>query len=95
MTPEQKAYETRKFKLARILAKALADLPSSWQPQDVIDLWRYAKGYGPEIKCAVFWLMDNEPSRFADYPKWHPRLRSVRNDPTFGPKLFEIFQGLK
>lgn len=92
MTPEQKAYETRKRKLAQILAKAMTDLPYNWQPQDVIDLWRYVKGYGREIKCAVFWLMDNEPRRFADYQVWHPRLRSVRNDPEFGEKLFELFR---
>ena len=92
MTPEQKAWETRKFKLARILAKAMTDLRDSWQAQDVIDLWKSTKGYGPEIKCAVFWLMDNEPRRFADYMVWHPRLRSVRNSPVYGEKLFELFR---
>ena len=50
MTPEQKAYETRKRKLALILAKAMTDLPYNWQQQDVINVWKHTKGYVGEPK---------------------------------------------
>lgn len=46
----------------------------------------------PDLLCSTFWLLDNEPTRFADHQTWHPRLRSLRNHPTAGERMFALFR---
>lgn len=90
MTPAQKAHDTKVFKLCRILAVAMADLPTNHDLRDVLALWKYADG-SKRIKADAFQVMDNQPARFERYTEWHPRLRSLRNHPTHGPELFATF----
>lgn len=91
MTRQEKAHDTRVFKLARMLAGQIADLPQDYTLLQVLKIWQNVVGFGPRVKCDAFWVMDNEPSRFARYQEWHPRLRSLRNHPELGEALFDLF----
>ena len=91
MNKQEKAHDTRVFKFARTMAAAIAALPSDAAgPAAVLQLWIDAAG-SAAVKCDAFWVMDNEPGRFADYTRWHPRLRSLRNTPIHGRQLFALF----
>jgi hypothetical protein len=94
MTPSQKAHQTRYYRAARNLAMRIADipaLPSHDERMAVIEAFRAEKA-SPAVLRDAFWVMDNEPGRFASRDAWHPRLRRVRNDPTYGRQLFAMFQ---
>jgi len=45
-----------------------------------------------DVLCDAFWLLDNKPSLFPNYLTWHPYLRSLRNHPADGERLFALFQ---
>lgn len=91
MTPAQKARDTKLFKLCRILAVAMADLPKNYDGRDLVALWELADA-SPAMKADAFVLMDNQPGRFDRYQEWHPRLRGVRNTPELGTRLFNIWR---
>lgn len=90
MTPGQKAHQTRYFKIARILAKAIADLPKGADSADVLLLWEHTTGSRQQLADA-YTVMDTEPRRFEDHQLWHPRLRALRNNTDLGPKLFALW----
>lgn len=76
----------------RLLARELQPKIEALTPGDcvgVVRLFQEAKGK-PLDKGDAFWLLDNQPG---NYPRghWHSTLRRCRNDPTFGPQLFDTF----
>ena len=75
------------FGAARDIAACIADLPNSATDEQVLAVMTSYKG-GAQVLCDAFWLLDNEPSRFANYQTWHPRLRSLRNNPAVGERMF-------
>lgn len=91
MTPAQKARDTKLFKLCRILAEAMANLPSNYDGRDLIALWEQAAA-SKSLKAEAFLMLDNQPGRFNRYQEWHPRLRGVRNTPELGERLFNIWR---
>lgn len=91
MTKQQKAHDTKVFNLCRILAVAMVDLPSNFDPRDLVALWEQAQA-SKLVKGDAFHIMDSEPRRFARYQEWHPRLRAVRNTPWIGERLFDCWR---
>lgn len=91
MTKSQKAYETTMFRVARELAVAISTLVSPVSDDQVLAVMKNHKASG-RVLCDAFWLLDNEPSRFANYQLWHPRLRSLRNHPEVGEQMFALFR---
>ena len=90
MTPSQKAHETRLLRAAREISARIAELPMPVTDAQVLDVMRSHKVSNRDL-CDSFWLMDNEPSRFANHQVWHPRLRSLRNNPLVGEQMFALF----
>jgi hypothetical protein len=45
-----------------------------------------------DVLYDAFWVLDNQPSRFPNGLIWHPHLRSLRNHPTDGERMFALFQ---
>lgn len=91
MTKSQKAYETTMFRVARELAVAISTLVSPVSDDQVLAVMKNHKASG-RVLCDAFWLLDNEPSRFANHQLWHPRLRSLRNHPEAGEQMFALFR---
>lgn len=58
------------------------------------DLNHKGKPISGHDKCSVFWILDNGYMKMHDYNgnRWHAVLRQVRNDPTYGTRLFEGFR---
>lgn len=80
------------LRAASELSEAIADLPSPITDGNVLEVMEKGRSYGKELLCEVFWLLDNEPRRFARHHVWHPRLRRLRNRPTSGEELFALFR---
>lgn len=90
-TAAEKAQETKRYKAARAIAAQITALPSPVSDEAVLEVLR-AQTCSKRILSDAFWLLDNEPRRFADQQVWHPRLRSLRNHPEGGERMFALFQ---
>ena len=90
MNTNEKAHQTKYFKAARILAKAITDLPEGTDPIETLYLWKTLKA-SAAVKRDAYALLDIEPRRFEHHTNWHPKLRQLRNDTDYGPQLFELF----
>ena len=86
----EKAHQTMCLHTARQIAAEIASLQNPVTDEQVLNVMQTSKGCR-QILCDAFWLMDNEPSRFANHQVWHPRLRSLRNNPTVGEQMFALF----
>ncbi len=73
------------------IAAKIAALQPPVSDEHVLDVLQ-KQGCAPGLLCDAFWLLDNEPRRFPDYQIWHPRLRSLRNHPTAGDRMFALFR---
>lgn len=91
MTKAQKAHDTKLFIAAREISATIANLSNPVTDEQVFNVMQNYK-CNKRVLCDAFWLMDNEPARFANYQTWHPRLRSLRNHPVWGERLFDLFQ---
>lgn len=78
------------YRAAREIAARIAELAKPATDQQTLEAIQ-AHVCSKHVLCDAFWLMDNEPSRFANYQTWHPRLRSLRNNTILGEKLFALF----
>jgi hypothetical protein len=91
MTKSEKAHDTRVFRAAREISASITALTLPVSDDQVLAVMKESKCSG-RVLCDAFWLMDNEPSRFADHQVWHPRLRSLRNHPDGGRQMFALFK---
>lgn len=91
MTKSEKAHETKVYRAAREAAAHISNLPNPVTDEQVLEVMQNQK-CSKRVLCDAFWLMDNTPSRFANHSVWHPRLRSLRNNPPVGEQLFSLFQ---
>lgn len=91
MTKSEKAHDTKVFRVAREVSALIASLPPPVSDDQVLAVMKERKCSG-SVLCDAFWLMDNEPSRFANHQVWHPRLRSLRNHPDVGEQMFALFR---
>lgn len=90
-TKAEKAHDTKVFRAAREITARIAELPSPVTDEQVLDVMQ-SHQCSKRVLCDAFWAMDNKPSRFANYQTWHPRLRSLRNNPNVGKRMFALFQ---
>ena len=90
-TKAEKAHDTKLFRAAREITARIAELPSPVTDEQVLDVMQ-SHQCSKRVLCDAFWAMDNEPSRFANYQTWHPRLRSLRNNQNVGKRMFALFQ---
>lgn len=90
MAQRQTAHQARVSQAAKEIAARIAALtdPSLEQTLAAVQAQECSK----LVLCDAFWLLDNEPGWFENYQVWHPRLRSLRNQPVYGKKLFALFQ---
>ena len=89
MTPAEKAHDTKVFRAAREIARGIEALP---EPHDMAVLALLDKqSCSGRVLGDAFTVLDNEPKRFANYQVWHPRLRSLRNNPELGERMFALF----
>lgn len=91
MTKAEKAHDTKTFRAAREISVRIAELPSPVTDMQVLEVMQNHK-CSKRVLGDAFWVMDNEPSRFANHQTWHPRLRSLRNNPNVGERMFALFQ---
>lgn len=91
LTKAEKAHDTKTFRAAREIAARIAELPNSVTDEQVLNAMQSQK-CSKRVLADAFWVMDNEPSRFANHQVWHPRLRSLRNNPDVGERMFALFQ---
>ena len=89
-TKAEKAHDTKVFRAAREITARIAELPSPVTDEQVLDVMQ-SHQCSKRVLCDAFWAMDNEPSRFANYQTWHPRLRSLRNNQNVGKRMFALF----
>lgn len=82
-----RTFDRKVRRVAHEVAQALSALPTGWTPADVVAVWRGRKE-GAQILTYAYQDLDFQPYRFSDYLRWHPRLRSTRNDPEQGPAMF-------
>lgn len=73
------------------ISRRIANLARPTTDEQVLEVMRTHK-CSALILCDAFYLLDNEPSRFPDHQTWHPRLRSLRNNPLVGEKMFALFR---
>lgn len=90
-TKAEKAHDTKVFRAAREITARIAELSSPVTDEQVLDVMQ-SHQCSKSVLCDAFWAMDNEPSRFANYQTWHPRLRSLRNNQNVGKRMFALFQ---
>lgn len=90
-TKAEKAHDTKVFRAAREITARIAELPSPVTDEQVLDVMQ-SHQCSKRVLHDAFWVMDNEPSRFANYQTWHPRLRSLRNNQNVGKRMFALFQ---
>lgn len=90
-TKAEKAHDTKVFRAAREITARIAELSSPVTDEQVLDVMQ-SHQRSKSVLCDAFWVMDNEPSRFANYQTWHPRLRSLRNNQNVGKRMFALFQ---
>lgn len=77
--------------VAHIIAASIAALPRPVTTEHVLTVMQ-SQQCSKDVLCDAFWKLDNEPSRFPNYLDWHPYLRSLRNHPTDGERMFALFQ---
>lgn len=90
MNKAEKARDTKTFRAAREISARISELPSPVTDEQVLKAVQ-DQACSKRILSDAFWLMDNEPARFANHQVWHPRLRSLRNHPNLGERLFALF----
>lgn len=90
MTKAEKAHDTKLFRAAREITARIAELPSPVTDEQVLDVLQ-SHPCSKRVLRDAFWVMDNEPSRFANYQTWHPRLRRLRNNQNVGKRMFALF----
>lgn len=83
-------YKKQVRELAGNIANSIRQLPLPVSDQHVLEVMRNQK-CTPQLLCDAFWQLDNGTLRFGDYDLWHPRLRSLRNNPVVGEKMFALF----
>lgn len=88
---ERNAHLTKTVRAARQISARIAELASPVTDEQVLDVMQCHE-CSKRVLCDAFWMMDNEPSRFANHQTWHPRLRSLRNNPRVGEQMFALFQ---
>ncbi|MYM92471.1 hypothetical protein [Duganella vulcania] len=93
LTKAESKYETKVRDLARKIATSVLQLSSPVTDQQVLEVLR-SQQCEPQLLCDAFWLLDNGMVRFEQYDTWHSRLRSLRNNPVVGRKMFDLFQGV-
>jgi len=91
MNKTEKAHDTKIFRAARELSARIADLPTPATDEQVLEVMQSQK-CSNRVLCDAFAVMDNEPTRFANHQTWYPRLRSLRNNPDVGERMFALFQ---
>lgn len=93
MNKAEKSHDTQVFRVAREISASLAELAEPVTNEQVLVILKdmHSKGNRRRFLGNAFWLLDNEPSRFANYQVWHPRLRSLRNNPVLGEQMFNLF----
>lgn len=87
----QVRFEQAVSKVSSAIAEQIAALQEPVGCEAVIAIFK-AQECGPEILCAAFWSLDNEPRWHAKHQVWHPRLRNVRNHPLYAEQLFALFR---
>lgn len=88
----EKSHDTKIFRAAREISGQITELASPATDEQVLEVMEtHSHKCSKRVLCDAFWLMDNEPSRFANYQTWHPRLRSLRNNPNAGERMFALF----
>lgn len=90
MAKSKTARDTKLHRAAREISTAIANLCAPVTDEQVFNVMQSYK-CSKRVLCDAFWLMDNEPAWFANYQTWHPRLRSLRNHPIWGDRLFALF----
>lgn len=90
-TKAEKAHDTKTFRAAREISALITELPDPVTDAQVLEVMQNHK-CSKRVLCDAFRVMDNEPSRFANHHVWHPRLRSLRNNPNVGERMFALFQ---
>lgn len=91
MTKAEKAHDTKVFRASREISARITDMSHPVTDEQVLEVMQSHK-CSKRVLCDAFWLMDKEPSRFANYQTWHPRLRSLRNNPNVCEQMFALFQ---
>lgn len=91
MTKAEKAHDTKLFRAAREISALIAELPGPVTDEQVLEVMQNYKCSKRVLRDA-FWVMNDEPSRFANYQVWHPRLRRLRNNPNVGERMFTLFK---
>lgn len=89
-SPAEKAHDNKVRRVASDVAAGILALSDPVSDDQVLQVFQ-AQKCSPRVLCSAFWMMDNGTVRFDNYEVWHPRLRSVRNNPHAAPKMFALF----
>lgn len=91
LSPAEKAFKTRLHKRCWDTVERLSAIPATSSFESRVDLVIAAFKAMPVVyRGAVFMALDGDPGRYhiTSTPPWHAMLRSIRNHPEHGPRLF-------
>lgn len=91
MNMSKTTYEKKLLLACQDISRQIAELAPHPTDEQVLDVLKKQR-CGSRMLCDAFWRLDNQPARYANHQVWHPRLRSLRNNPHWGEQMFALFR---